>query len=258
MRSFLTALQFLTRIHLVNQKNLTMSDFGRSTRYFPLVGVVLGLICAFLALVLMVIMGSHLYTVRTILTLLPLLLTGGLHCDGFMDTVDGLFSGRDRERMLEIMKDSRTGSFGVVAFCSLLLLDWSLILDLQEPVLVVALFTMPIIGRLSMLFVIQHFPYARPTGMGKAFAEMADGKAMVIGAVTALLFVAPAGLAALIALACGLFWAFLFGRYATRKLGGVTGDVYGAVEMTTEALVLLIFFLCAHLPITRGALFLWM
>ena len=135
-----------------------MADFGRSTRYFPLVGVVLGLICAFLALVLMVIMGSHLYTVRTILTLLPLLLTGGLHCDGFMDTVDGLFSGRDRERMLEIMKDSRTGSFGVVAFCSLLLLDWSLILDLQEPVLVVALFTMPIIGRLSMLFVIQHCP----------------------------------------------------------------------------------------------------
>ncbi len=258
MRSFLTALQFLTRIHIVNQRDLTMADFGRSTRYFPLVGVVLGLIYAFFALVLMVFLGSHLYTVRAFLTLLPLLLTGGLHCDGFMDTVDGLFSGRSREHMLEIMKDSRTGSFGVVAFGSLLLFNWSLILDLQEPVLVVALFAMPIIGRLAMLFVVSYFPYARPEGMGKAFSEMADHKALAIGAVTAVLFVVPVGLAAILALAAGILWAFLLGRYATRKLGGVTGDVYGAAEMTTETVVLVVFFLCAHLPITRGALFLWM
>ena len=123
MRSFLTALQFLTRIHLVRQENLTAEDFGRSTRFFPLVGVVLGALYLLAALACLAFLGLPSYTGKAILVLLPLLLTGGLHADGFMDTVDGLFSGRSRERMLEIMKDSRTGSFGVAAFAGLLLLN---------------------------------------------------------------------------------------------------------------------------------------
>ena len=242
----------------MRQNDLTIEDFGRSTRYFPLVGAILGFIYACIALVLMVILGSQLYTVRTVLVLLPLLLSGGIHCDGFMDTMDGLFSGRGRERMLEIMKDSRAGSFGVAAFVCLLLFDWSLIFDLQEPVLVVALFVMPVIGRMAMLFAVGYFPYARPEGMGKAFADMTDHKAIAIGLLITLIFVVPVGIAALLALLCGVLWAFLFGCFARKKLGGLTGDVYGAIEMTTETVVLVIFFLCAHLPIYRGALFLWM
>ena len=196
MRSFLTALQFLTRIHIVSQKDLTMADFGRSTKFFPLVGAVLGAIYLLAALLLYVLFGLQGYTVKAVLVLLPILLTGGLHCDGFMDTVDGLFSGRSRERMLDIMKDSRTGSFGVVAFGAMLLLNWSLLMDLPVPVLLIAVFVMPIIGRMAMLFAVAYFPYARPEGMGRAFAEMADRKAVLIGLVTALLFTAPWGLAA--------------------------------------------------------------
>ena len=188
MRSFITALQFLTRIHLVKQENLTAEDFGRSTRFFPLVGVVLGCLYLLAALACLALLGMPSYTAKAILVILPILLTGGLHCDGFMDAVDGLFSGRSRERMLEIMKDSRAGSFGVVAFGSILLLDWSLLLDLPAPVLLIAVFVMPIIGRMAMLFVVAHFPYARPSGMGQAFAEAADRRAVVIGLVTSLVF----------------------------------------------------------------------
>lgn len=130
MRSFFTALQFLTRIHLVEQRDLTAADFGRSTRCFPLVGAVLGALYLLAAWLLGAWHGGVSHTGAAVLVLLPILLTGGLHCDGFMDTVDGLFSGRSRTRMLEIMKDSRTGSFGVVAFGVCLLLDWSLMLDL--------------------------------------------------------------------------------------------------------------------------------
>ena len=175
-----------------------------------------------------------------------------------MDAVDGLFSGRSRERMLEIMKDSRAGSFGVVAFGSILLLDWSLLLDLPAPVLLIAVFVMPVIGRMAMLFAVAHFPYARPSGMGQAFSEAADRRAVVIGLITSLVFVVPWGIAAIAALLAGLAFAFVFGRYATAKLGGLTGDVYGAIELMTETLVLIIFFIFAVLPFDRTGCFLWM
>ena len=113
-----------------------MEDFGRSVKFFPLVGAVLGGIYA-LAAALLVIwlpqMGCQVphHLAMAVLLLLPVCLTGGLHTDGFMDTMDGILSGRSRERMLEIMKDSRTGSMGVTAFVLLLLLEWAILLDMD-------------------------------------------------------------------------------------------------------------------------------
>ena len=94
--------------------------------------------------------------------------------------------------------------------------------------------------------------------MGQAFAAMADRRAVLIGLVTSLLFVAPWGIAAIAALLIGLLFAFLFGRYAEKKLGGLTGDVYGAIELMTEVLVLFVLFLFAVLPFDRAGCFLWM
>ena len=148
--------------------------------------------------------------------------------------------------------------YGVVAFGSILLLDWSLLLDLPAPVLLIAVFVMPVIGRMAMLFAVAHFPYARPSGMGQAFSEAADRRAVVIGLITSLVFVVPWGIAAIAALLAGLIFAFVFGRYATAKLGGLTGDVYGAIELMTETLVLIVFFLFAVLPFDRTGCFLWM
>ena len=122
MHSFLIGLQFLTRIRLVNQTEWTAEDFGRSTRFFPLVGLVLGICYASAAWLLVYTKGLFgMQALPTaLLLILPLVLTGGLHADGFMDTADGVFSGRERERKLEIMKDSRVGSFGVVSFVLLM------------------------------------------------------------------------------------------------------------------------------------------
>ena len=109
MHSFLIGLQFLTRIRFVNQTEWTAEDFGRSTRFFPLVGLVLGICYASAAWLLVYTKGLFgMQALPTaLLLILPLVLTGGLHADGFMDTADGVFSGRERERKLEIMKDSR-------------------------------------------------------------------------------------------------------------------------------------------------------
>ena len=244
MNSFLVGLQFLTRIHIARQTVWTAEDFGRSTRFFPLVGLVLGICYALAAWLLVYFIGMRTLT-AVLLLILPLLLTGGLHADGFMDTADGVFSGRERERKLEIMKDSRVGSFGVVSFVLLMFLQFALLLDMHPFLLVPTLFIMPIIGRMAMVLAIACFPYARADGMGKTFADMADRKTIVTASVMTVVFVLPCGLLASVALMLGVLFALLFCRAMTTTLGGVTGDVYGAVTVLTETLVLAIFSLAS-------------
>ena len=247
MNSFLIGLQFLTRIHLVKQTVWTAEDFGRSTRFFPLVGLVLGICYAFAAWLLLYALGIRSLTVALLL-ILPLLLTGGLHADGFMDTADGVFSGRERARKLEIMKDSRVGAFGVVSFVMLMFVQFALLSDMAWPLLVPALFVMPIIGRLAMVLAVACFPYAREDGMGKTFADMADRSTVVIAALTTAVLVLPWGVLATAALVLGTLFAFLFCRMMTNILGGVTGDVYGAATVLTETLVLVVFSLASSYP----------
>ena len=253
MNSFLIGLQFLTRIHLVRQTVWTAEDFGRSTRFFPLVGLVLGICYALAAWLLLYALGIRSLTVALLL-ILPLLLTGGLHADGFMDTADGVFSGRERARKLEIMKDSRVGAFGVVSFVMLMFVQFALLSDMAWPLLVPALFVMPIIGRLAMVLAVTCFPYAREDGMGKTFADMADRSTVVIAALTTAVLVLPWGVLATAALVLGTLFALLFCRTMTNILGGVTGDVYGAATVLTETLVLAVFSLASAYPNVWGIL----
>lgn len=253
MNSFLVGLQFLTRIRIVRQTVWTAEDFGRSTRFFPLVGLVLGICYAFAAWILVSVLGMRALT-AALLLILPLLLTGGLHADGFMDTADGVFSGRERERKLEIMKDSRVGSFGVVAFVLLMFLQFALLLDMSPPLLVPVFFVMPIIGRMAMVLAVSCFPYARADGMGKTFADMADRGTVAIAAVTTSVLVIPIGLLATLALVLGIVFALLFCRWMTAILGGVTGDVYGAATVLTETIVLAVFSLASSYSNVWGIL----
>ncbi len=238
MKSFLIALQFLTRIKFVNQDTWMAEDFGRSTRAFPLVGLVLGLLQLLIAWLLLQTLGMSNTTIGFLLVL-PIVLTGGLHCDGFMDTVDGVFSGRERAQKLEIMKDSRVGSYGVVAFVCLMLFNLSLLRDTPTHLLLPAVYLMPIAGRMAMTMVICFFPYARKEGMGKAFAEAADGRTFWIAFLTTLILLYPFGIVAYIALGIGLLFAFLLATYVKDVLGGLTGDVYGATELLTETVALM-------------------
>ena len=253
MHSFLIGLQFLTRIRLVRQTEWTSEDFGRSTRFFPLVGLVLGICYALFAWLLLYAVGMRALT-AALLLVLPLLLTGGLHADGFMDTADGVFSGRDRERKLEIMKDSRVGAFGVVSFVMLMFVQYALISDMHPLLLIPALFVMPVIGRFAMVLSVACFPYAREDGMGKTFADMADRKTIVIAALITMILVLPWGFLAALALVLGTVFALLFCRLITHVLGGVIGDVYGAATVLTETLVLLVFSLASTQPNVWGLL----
>ncbi|WP_371371359.1 adenosylcobinamide-GDP ribazoletransferase [Sporomusa aerivorans] len=239
MKDFFTGLQFLTRIRVVRQTDWSPDSFGRSVKYFTLIGGIIGLVLAGLNYLLSQFLPTH--VLAAILILAEILLTGGLHCDGFMDTADGVFSGRSRERMLEIMKDSRVGANGVVAFGMLILLKYSLIIDMTPTLLTTALLIMPVAGRMAMVASITLFPYARPDGMGKAFAQYAGKATLFITALMALLIIVPFGLQASVCAGVAVLAGVVSARYFASVLGGLTGDTYGAVTELTELMALLVF-----------------
>lgn len=246
MRAFLVGLQFLTRISLVRQDEWDVRDFGRSVKFFPLIGAVLGAIYAAAAYGLFIFLPGRGIAVphhfaAALLLVLPPLMTGGLHCDGFMDTMDGVFSGRSRERMLEIMKDSCAGSNAVFCFVSLMLFEFAVLLDMAPTLCVPALFVMPVIARMMMTAGITLYPYARPEGMGKAFAEYADKKSFAFAMTSTLVLVLPFGVSAWTALAVSAAFTTFFAGYVEKRLGGLTGDVYGAIVTLNEGLTLLVF-----------------
>ncbi len=239
MNDFFTGLQFLTRIRVIEQTDWSPASFGRSVKYFTLIGAIIGLILAAVNYALSQFLPPH--VLAAVIILAEIVLTGGLHCDGFMDTADGVFSGRSRERMLEIMKDSRVGANGVVAFGLLLLLKYSLIIDMTPTMLTTALLVMPIAGRLAMVISITSFPYARPDGMGKAFGQYAGRSTLVIAVAAALVIVIPLGITAAVSAGAAVLAGVLSARYFAGVLGGLTGDTYGAVTYLTELMALLVF-----------------
>ncbi|MCE5287420.1 MAG: adenosylcobinamide-GDP ribazoletransferase, partial [Pelosinus sp.] len=222
LNDFITGLQFLTRLRLFQQNQWSAEGFGRSVKFFPMVGAIIGLLLTSFNFLLSVylpqwIRGSFEHVAAALLIIACIFITGGLHWDGFMDTMDGIFSGRSPERMLEIMKDSRVGANGVMAAGLLFLVKWSLFMDISPQKLVLALFVMPIIARFAMVVGITCFPYARPEGMGKAFKEYAGKSTLVFAAIFTFVILAfTMQLQVLAALALVMVFTAGFGGFVTR------------------------------------------
>lgn len=237
MNSFLFALQQLTRIH-IKDVPFEPRDLGRSPLYFPLVGLIIGVLAAAFYAAADSIFPSA--VVASLLVVGLVMLTGGIHLDGFMDTVDGVFSGRPRERKLEIMRDSRVGAFGALGVACLLLIKFTLIYELPSGCVPGILLVMPVISRWAMVYAIARFPYAREEGMGRLHSEYTGTKELIIvSAVTLLISVAAAGPAGLLLLIAAWGFTEILCRYFIVHLGGLTGDTYGAVNETCEVFVLL-------------------
>ena len=253
MKEFFIALQFLTRIKIVTQTVWTEESFGKSVKYFPAVGAVLGIIYSLVIAILFWIMPDANIFIGAIGFCTAIILTGAIHCDGLADSADGLFSGRDKDKILEIMKDSRAGSFGVVSLILVAILNISALAELARisvELICAAIYSAPIIGRLAMVYVIKKFPYARPAGIGKAFSIYATNKIFLIALIETILFLLPIilldakiFLISMVALIISIIFANCAGKFSTKKIGGVTGDIYGAVEILAETLTIIIFLL---------------
>lgn len=210
--------------------------------YFPLVGLLLGLLLWLLVLVFAPLVPQLVLAAQLVVALV--LLTGGLHLDGLMDTCDGLFGGTTRERKLEIMRDSRVGSFGVLGGACLLLLKFALFASLRAHVFPLALLVTLPSARWAMVLSLRVFPSARSTGLGAAYRRAVTNERLLLAGIIAVAIVLIAGqLIGLIVWVVVTVATLLLGFWITRNLGGLTGDTYGAIAEVMEVVALLVLIL---------------
>jgi adenosylcobinamide-GDP ribazoletransferase len=238
LTALLVALQFLTISPSILKRDFTPRELGRATGFFPLVGLLIGVLLMAANLLL-----AHIFAagIRAALVLaLWILLSGGLHLDGFLDACDGLLGGFNAESRLEIMRDERIGAFALAGGVLLLLVKYAALITL--PVLSPALWLAPVLGRWGMTAAIYFFPYARPQGLGKAMKDHASHWEVLLASLIALASGVvsgnPRGLFACL-LAAGIIW--LGGHFTLQRIPGLTGDIYGALNELVEAAVLLVF-----------------
>lgn len=237
-RLFVCAMQFLTRIPTPQFPNFRPEWIQQSARYYPLVGQTVGVLSA------LVLYGAAQVWSPWIAALLAIaagvLLTGGFHEDGLADTADGLGGGLTRERRLEIMKDSRLGSYGALALGLMLALRVAALAMLTQtaPLFAgVALLAAHGLGRAAAVGAMAIMPYGGDPGMAKeGRPDRASRLGLSVAVLTALwplIFFSPVTGAG--GLALGLAAAAVPAWLAWRLIGGRTGDVLGAVEQAFEA-----------------------
>lgn len=244
LRLFLTAVQFFTRIPVPGWVGHSTQQLDQSPRYFPLVGIVVGV---FAAAVLCLSAWVLPLTLAVVLSMLAsILITGAFHEDGLSDFVDGMGGGYTREKMLAIMKDSHAGAYGVIAIVFALLLKLLALVELSNKHSLVFMAATLIaahgFSRLLAVSIMLTQKYvrdddtarARPVAQDLSRASFAIAVLAGIASV-ALLFMAGAAVANIfIALACAVLLRLYLGWQLQKKLGGYTGDCLGAVQQITE------------------------
>jgi len=249
MRGFLSALRFLTAIPLPKSA-VEDFEFDETLVYFPLVGLVVGVLVGAANLISSALFPPLVSAAVTVS--MWAWVTGGLHLDGLADSADGLFSSRVPEERRRIMKDASVGSFGAVTLVLLLLFKYSGVATLQprqghipSAMLTALLFSAPVFARSMMIYAMLRFPPAEGSGLGSAVHSAArpwhlGTSAAVCAALPALLLTLSASAWILwVALAASWLVAELFGAFVIRRIGGFTGDTYGALCEAVEATTIL-------------------
>jgi len=239
---FLAAMTFLTRLPL--RRGATeepgLATLAEASWAFPLVGAVVGL-AGGIAYVIASVLGLPATAAALIAVAVTALVTGGLHEDGLADAADGLGGGISREQKLDIMRDSRTGVFGVLALVFSVALRVAALANMGTGSRAFgALIAAHALGRGFLPAAMRYLTPAREEGLG-AEAGRPDQNRVLWAAGLAIVFAlagigARAGLSGVVAAAALMA---LFAWYAQRQIGGYTGDVLGALEQIGEAAALL-------------------
>lgn len=245
-KAFVVMIQFLTRIPIKLNIELNKEDFGKALILAPIVGVIIGGLLFATNLILQQFFPSNMTAIFLIITYI--LITGGLHLDGLGDTFDGVFSNRSKERMLEIMRDSRVGTNATLAVVSLLFINYATISSILPASLGSMLILMPVAGRIGSLVGAGMYSYARTgEGLGKNFVDYCGIKQIVIGFFLAvLIFYAILGVAGIYIVLVPLISALILSKFFASKIGGITGDILGAVCEINQTVFIVCFFLITN------------
>ena len=238
MLPLLIALQFLTSLPIRLPGMPSPQELGRSLLWYPLVGLLIGLLLYGLHLVLH---GAPLLLQAALLVAAWVALSGALHLDGLADSADAWLGGfGDRERTLTIMKDPRSGPIAVVTLVLVVLLKFAAVVALVEQQQVGALLLAPWLARGLLPVLFMSTPYVRAGGLGQALADHLPRELLpvVLGvhAVAMLLF----GWVAVLMLVSGVLLFVWLRRRMIERLGGTTGDTAGAMVELVECAVLVV------------------
>ncbi|MDD7363727.1 MAG: adenosylcobinamide-GDP ribazoletransferase [Peptoniphilus sp.] len=237
MNSLILAIQFLTRIPVPVRSTFNEKEAGKSLFWFPWISLVMGLIVGY----------AHELTfdgypiLSAFLSLAVMYaLSGAIHLDGLMDTADGFLAGKDTERTIEIMHDSKIGTYAVVSVLFVLLGNYSVFASVPMGAVEVGILFAS--ARMGILTVIHFFPAIKASTLGTLFKRRAVKRVYGLQwvlLVALILILRDARF--LVFPGVSIVFAVLFGRHALKKIGGVSGDIFGAVMELEQWILLLLY-----------------
>lgn len=237
MRKFFIALQFLT-ILPTKIRDIEEREMGQSLAYFPLVGAIIGLISVLILFVSSSVLPHQ--TTNALVLIILILITGGIHLDGFADTCDGFYAGKDKEKILGVMRDSHLGVMGAMGLMSILLLKFALLESISSNILWKSLIIMCVLGRWAQVLACYVSNYARDAGKAKSFIEYVSKRELFTSSLFSLaLSIFLMGFKAIILFGILAPTILYFIKYLKKRIGGMTGDTIGAVNEVAEIGVLL-------------------
>ena len=238
---FIILIQFMTRIPIPLKISYSEKKLGKSIKFFPLVGLIIGLILYFANFLIIVYLKNIFYNktiIAIFLIILEILIVGIIHIDGLADTFDGLFSYAKKEKMLEIMKDSRIGTNGAVVLILYFITKTVLISEIitTNPKYLIIF---PIIARLSTPVNAGLSNYARKSGMSNAIiSENGIFEAIFSLALSIILVFYIIDIKGIVAISIAFIFIIIFMLNVRKKIDGITGDIMGACLELTSILVL--------------------
>ena len=238
---FIILIQFMTRIPIPLKISYSEKKLGKSIKFFPLVGLIIGLVLYFTNFLITVYLKNIFYNktiIAIFLIILEILIVGIIHIDGLADTFDGLFSYAKKEKMLEIMKDSRIGTNGAVVLILYFITKTVLISEIitTNPKYLIIF---PIIARLSTPVNAGLSNYARKSGMSNAIiSENGIFEVIFSLALSIILVFYIIGIEGIITIFIAFIFIIIFMLNVRKKIDGITGDTMGASLELTSILVL--------------------
>lgn len=243
LESIVVAFQFLTRLYLPINVEWDTANLRRSLMWFGFVGAFIGVILAG-AMTLFNRLDLIPAVSAIIILLIWIFITGGMHIDGISDMADGFFSMRDKEKTLEIMKDSHIGAFGVITIVFLLLIKFEM---LKEFIIieknVCLLILPPTIARIAAGLVLSFYETTKKSGLGYTFHSSDPRIFWAIGFIVTLIISSILNIKSLIFIGIAILASNLMALWAKKKIGGLNGDIYGAIVETVEVIGMV--FICA-------------
>jgi adenosylcobinamide-GDP ribazoletransferase len=236
-KNFFSALSFLTIFPTPRPGKEEIIRIGRSITYFPIVGLIIGIILAIVYYLSKLIFP--LPVVAAILVTALAIISGAHHLDGLIDVCDTFVAGKTKEERLNIMSDTRIGTFGIVGVCLLLIVKSVTMMNISGIAIVVAF---PVISRWILCCLICIFPSAKTSGMGFGVKKDASYPAFLTATIISLLIIVLCVgiVGGPLLLLTSLICTGLIGLIMYRLFGGLTGDCYGALLEISEVLILLI------------------